>query len=84
MKLRWLALFFAAFLLVSPMASADDGSSGSLEELVQQIVAWILGSPADPGGDPSGLGMVYPPGGQPQSITGGDPSEIGMNYPPSG
>ena len=86
MKLRWLALFFAAFLLVSPIASADEGSSSWLAGVIEQIVSLLVGNATDstnPQGGPEG-GVIYPPSGEPQSITSGDPSELGMVYPPGG
>lgn len=74
MKMRWLSLLLAAFLLVAPTVLADDGSSGGwLGDLIDQIVSLVLGE--------DDLGSNSPPSGQ---ALNGDEAELGMSLPPSG
>jgi hypothetical protein len=73
MTKRWLPLVFAFFLLLAPVAGADDGSvQASLEEVIDQIVAWLADE----------LGLLYPPYGA--TAQPGDQPEIGAYYPPYG
>lgn len=75
MKKHWLFIVLAAFLVLAPAASADDGSVfGSLESLLGRLVALLSGDGAE-------IGSEYPPGGV--SATGHEP-EIGDEYPPHG
>lgn len=47
MKKQWLPLVFVVFLMLAPVASADDGSaSGFLEGLIGQLVAFFVGDGA--------------------------------------
>jgi hypothetical protein len=72
MKKQWLPIVFAVFLMLAPVAGADDGSVwGSLEEIVDQLVAWLSDE----------LGLDYPPHGATQP---GDQPELGLDYPPYG
>jgi hypothetical protein len=72
MKKRWLPLVFAIFLLLAPVAGADDGSvQASLEEVIDHLVAWLTDE----------LGLEYPPL---DSAKPGDQQEIGELYPPYG
>ncbi len=69
MKQRWLTLFFAGFLLLAPVVSADDGSvAGALQSIIDQVISLILGAdPASvdsPGAvDNVEVGDLYPPHG---------------------
>lgn len=87
MKLRWLSLLLAAFLLAAPTLSADDGSTDlSLGELIEQLVSLILDDELGTSQTPSGADQqevppFYPPGG---AALNGDQPEGGVNYPPSG
>ena len=73
MKKQWLPLLFAAFLVLAPVASADGNSApGWFEELIDQLVALVMGDEAVP---PSPTSAVVPPGGEP---------EIGDLIPPFG
>jgi hypothetical protein len=75
MKKQWLPLVFAVFLLLAPVAGADDGSAeNSFQQLIAQIVALIVGDDK--------LGELTPPfgvGAQPS-----DQSELGEVCPPNG
>ena len=74
MKKHWLFFVLAAFLVLAPAASADDGSVfGSLETLLGRLVALFSGDGAE-------LGSEYPPGG----LTTSDKAELGHHYPPHG
>lgn len=91
MKRHWLFLVLAAFLVLAPAASADDGSVfGSLESLLGRLVALLSGDGAEIGDDypPHGLtsenaeiGDELPPNGV--TATGDEP-EIGDEHPPGG
>jgi type IV secretory pathway VirB2 component (pilin) len=71
MKLRWLSILVAVFLLAAPTVSADDGSvAAALQNLIDQIVAIVTG------GDPTAQ--------TPASALNGDYPEHGLVYPPSG
>jgi hypothetical protein len=73
MKKRWIPLVFAIFLLLAPVAGADDGSvQASLEEVIDQLVAWLTDE----------LGLGYPPHGA--TAQPGDQPELGLEYPPGG
>ena len=75
MKKHWLFLVLAAFLVLAPAASADDGSVFlSLESLLGRLVALFSGDGAE-------LGDLYPPHGLTAS---GDEPELGHQYPPNG
>lgn len=74
MKKQWLPLVFAFFLVLAPVASADDGSAlDSFEQVIAQLVALIVGDEsgpilppieeaAQPGDEPE-LGEIFPPWG---------------------
>ncbi len=86
MKLRWLSLLLAAFLLAAPTLSADDASADlSLGELIEQIVSLILGEEVGlslpPSGDQLEGGPNYPPSG---AVLNVDQPELGTFYPPGG
>jgi hypothetical protein len=72
MKLRWLPILFAAFLLAAPTVSADDGSvADALQNLIDQIAAILTGDePAESTPGDSALNddfpehvAIYPPSG---------------------
>jgi hypothetical protein len=72
MKLRWLSILVAAFLLAAPTVSADDGSlADALQNLIDQIVAVVTGD--DPAASQA-----------PANAGPGQQDEGGLNYPPSG
>lgn len=71
MKMRWLSILFAAFLLAAPTVSADDGSvAAALQNLIDQIVAIVTGDDGSAPAPASGLNGDYP--------------EHGLIYPPNG
>lgn len=76
MKQRWLTLFFAGFLLLAPVVSADDGSvAGALQNLIDQLVSILVG--ADEVGD------IYPPHGNSANNLPLE-NEGGLTFPPNG
>jgi hypothetical protein len=76
MKKQWLPLVFAFFLMLAPVASADDGSAlDSFERVIAQLVALIAG-------DVDELGEVMPPIGE-VAQPGNEP-ELGELAPPWG
>jgi hypothetical protein len=72
MKKHWLPMLFAALLMLAPAAWADDATTdGVLQDLIDQIIAIIVGDES-----------IQPP--PPSDAFGGEEPEGGHLYPPNG